>query len=236
MNLDNLFKWSGEVHIVNQRGEPVLDGGKPLVLYQRVVGDADLSEARTHALMCSRVLRKALRDIGSQEYNALIPDTSTLDRETKVDNILNLRFLVYRDEAIRNLIPPRKPVEPEVGSPLEMYEEYSAAEKEYSNKVDAEVRKSITEIVARERQKLSERSEQEIDKDFEAEVVDALCRAEMVNEFNRYSAYLGTFNDKKFKARAFASYEEFSNASSALIKQILEAYLSIEVDSETLKN
>ena len=234
--LDNLFKWQGELEIKDNKGEVVLVNAKPLIVYQRVVGDAELIRARKQALRASGSLRRELRDKTSDSHIAMIPDYEALDDETLSRMILLSESLDIRTQAIALADKPKEPKEPDSDATLEQQEIYEAAVEAHTKAIDEAVQEKTKELADKRLEELKDISREKCVKIFMTTVVDSLCRSEMLRVFNSWCAYLGTYKSRRMKARAFSNYAAFDNASPELKNQILDSYIGLELGGEDLKN
>jgi len=235
-NLETLFRWKGELRIKDSSGEPVIVDNKPLVLYQRVVGDADINEVRKQALKASAKLRKELRDASSDAHLALIPDYEELDDDTLRNMVVLADAVNLRTTALETTNRPPEPLEPDSDASLEEQEKYEAALREHATALEKAVKDKTQELMDERRAELEKLDRESLVDIFIKTVIDSLCRAEMMQTFNSWCAYLGTYKDKKMKKRAFDSYAAFDNAAAELKQQIISGYLSLEMSGEDLKN
>jgi len=236
MNLNDLFKWTGELTITGRDGEPVMVRTKPLVLYQRVVGDSDLGLARKMALKASRGLRKELNDESTNSYAAMVPDHADIEDGVLVNMVILASSPEIRSQAIKEADRPREPMEPEGDASLEVQEEYESDLDEFKALTNKAIDKKVAEIVQAKSEELSKLPRENLVKMFLESTVRSICQAEMLRTFNSWCAYLGTFKDRKYSTRAFASYDEFDNSATELKSQVLSGYLMLEIAGEDLKN
>ena len=234
--LDTLFKWQGELEIKDGKGEVVLVNDKPLIVYQRVVGDAELIRARKQALKASGSLRRELRDKTSDSHIAMIPDYEALDDETLSRMILLSEALDIRTQAISLAEKPKEPKELDSDATLEQQEEYEAALEAHSKAIEKAVQEKSKQLADKRIEELEEVQREKLVKIFMTTVVDSLCRSEMLRVFNSWCAYLGTYKSKRMKTLAFSNYAAFDNASPELKNQILDSYIGLELGGEDLKN
>ena len=57
-----------------------------------------------------------------------------------------------------------------------------------------------------------------------------------VTELNDQKGYRGTYDDKECRVHSFDSVEDFKAAHSILKSQIINAYLSVEMGTDEIKN
>lgn len=236
MDLNQLFKWKGELIIKDKKGEPVTTGKRTLTLHQRVLGDADLTVVRKKALKASRKLRRELLDPDSEAHLAMIPEYETMDDNILRNAVILSEALEIRRVAMDTAIKPKEPKELVVGASLEEQEDYEDALEKYRDDLNTAINERSTEIMERRSEELSELDRDALVSAYTKGMSNALCRTEMVNEYNSWCAYLGTFSDKATKKRAFKSFQDFDNAAPELKGQVINGYLQLEVEGGDLKN
>ena len=236
MKLEELFRWTGELEIRNDRDEPIMVNDKPLILYQRVVGDADITTARKQALKASSILRKNLHNNSSDDHLAAMPNYSAMDNETLARLAVLSEAMTIRNQATKLIADIKEPVEPDYEASLEEQEKYEATVSEYTKEREAAIETKSTELAEKRLEELKELERKKLVDIFLRTAIDSLCRNEMLSTFNSWCAYLGTYKDKNMKTRAFSSYEKFNNSASELKRQIIDGYINIELGGEDLKN
>jgi len=234
--LDSLFKWHKELTIKDRSGNSVEINGKPVVVYQRVVGDFEISEARKQALSASRLLRQKLRDPDTPEHNALFPDFNEMDNETIINGIILAEAFSIRNEAEKTYKKPRKPVQPGSDADLEEQENYEVALEKYDDKVEKAIVERTKELIEQKKEELSSKSRQELIDIFTGALINSLCQTEMVRTFNEWCTYLGTYKNKTMTQRAFPSFAAFANSATQLKGQLIDSYLALEIGGKELKN
>jgi len=236
MDLENLFKFTRELPILNEKGEQVVIGKKKLVLYQRIIGDAELTTARKKALKASRILRKELATSESENAQALIPDYNEVDDDTLVRMIILADSLDIRRLANSRAQKPKEPKKLKSDASLEQQEEYEHAMEEWPKKVSEAIDKEITSIIELRTAELNKLDRDAKLKLFIESTIEGLCRTEMLRIFNSWCTYLGTYADKPMTQRAFKSFPSFDNASSELKEQVIRGYVELDISGEDLKN
>ena len=236
MDLSTLFRWTGELEVLGRDGEPVMSRNRPLILYQRIIGDADVTIARKHALKASRDLRRLLKDRKSDSYAALVPDYTEMDDTVLRNSVILSEALELRQRALDTIERPRKPLELTSDATLEDRENYLTETEEYDKMVDDLLNEKFEQLAKTRKEQL-----EQLDKDtlvdlFLVSIVESLCRAEMLRIFNTWCAYLGTYSNKQMNKRAFKSYHNFDNAASELKSLVIGGYMRLEIEGETLKN
>jgi len=226
--IEDLFKWSGEL-IITDDMDNVIE-----VLYQRVIGDADMQKARVAALRDSRLLRQALQDPTSDEALANLPLKGEVEQEEMVSTIILSRYHRYRAQAELR-VQERKVKELRSDADLEEQEEYiadvEAAELEYEGRLTEEMHK----LAEKDRERLMAMDYNELLDIHKEELIKFLCSVKMMATFDQMSAYLGTYEDQEFKQRRFRSFDEFDNLATPVKDLIVRKYKQLVMDAEDLK-
>ena len=236
MSIEELFKWKGSLEIKDRHGKPVIIGKKPLVLHQRVIGDAELTIARKHALKASRSLRKELHSDTSISYATYIPDYDETDDTTLRQMVVFAEAVSLRRRALNTAKQPRKVDSLHSEATLEEQEEYEAAIEAYDEAVKKAIDDKLIELTKLREKELKKEARPALVSYFIAAAVDTACQTEMLRVYNEWCAYLGTYKDKRMLQRAFAEYKTFNNLASDLKAQILKGYIVLEIGGEDLKN
>lgn len=234
MKLENLFKWQSSFEVKDENGKVVMDGDKPLTLYQRVVGDAELSEARKNALYASRKLRKELKNEASRDHAILLPDYEDMNKQELQNAIILTDSTQLRRRAEEQADLPKYPTKPKDDS-LEAQEEYQVAIDEYDDKRKEAIDKEVENLIKQRQESLKELTKDELQDLFIESVIRTMARSRMLEEFNKWCAYFGTYEDKAMNRRAFKSFETFDNAAPELKRQILDNYIDLEFSGGELK-
>jgi hypothetical protein len=228
-NISKLFKWTRKIDIKD--GDKILD-----TVYMRLVGDADYQEARGMALRYSRDLRIKMRKIDSEEYKSNFSDIDSLTKDELGMGITIGELSDYRDEALMHIVekdPPELPDNPT----LEQQEEHEVKLTEIRNKRI----KDIADFI----DKKAEEKKVELDKIEDTaklkelyvhSVINVKCTEEFTRVFREYQVYKGTHKDSGLKDLAFDSFEEFNDSAPQLKSQLLNAYITLELTGEELKN
>jgi len=236
MDLQQLFRWTQELEILGENGDVVVLNGKPLVLYQRVIGDADLAIARKHALKASRILRGKLRDKETDEHLALLPSYGDAPDQVLRNMALYTEALDLRRRALDIAEQPRKPTTLHSEASLEDQEDYEAAMDKYYEDKEAAVTEKMRELTSARDKELQGLSKEALVEQFLSSAITSLCQTEMLNVFNSWCTYMGTYRDKKMKIHAFSDYDNFNNSAPELKSQVIAGYLRLEVGGGSLKN
>jgi hypothetical protein len=228
LDFSKLFLYKHKLEIIDSSGEVV---GK---VYQRILNDADLEYARAQALRASGQFRAKLREDGSEENFAYLSSIYDLIHDEMVAHIL-IQELSARRERLQTEIPPRVPPKPEPDASLEQQEEYLAK----MDKVEIEWIEAINERLEKEleqrRKELSLLQDDDLRLILKRAMINRLCNLRMVNVFQSYCAYLGTYADSKCKINQFDSFEEFEQAPSEVIGQLVDGYFKLGLDAAEIK-
>lgn len=211
-----------------------LKDDKTLPVYMRVIGDAELNQARVFALRESASLRKKLRTENSDEALAYLPDLDAIDKDDLVKVILASSYNDIIREA-NNEVKFNLPTEPKSTASLEEQEEY----QEQVDNFDAEYNKLLTnkieELVKIEEERLQKLSIEQLRKEAINKVINQLCELRMVERFQAMCTYFGTYRDPNYKERMFKSFDQFDNLPKSIKEQLTKFYNQLELDEVTLK-
>ena len=235
MDLQQLFRWTRELEILDGDGEVVVLNGKPLILYQRVIGDADLGVARKQGLKASKALRGNLRDKTTDEHIAMLPAYSDAPEQILRNMALYAEALDLRRRAMDMAEEPRKPVKLHSEATLEEQENYDTAMDKYYEDKEELITKKMKELTTAREAELQALSKEALVEQFLNSAINSICQRQMLDTFNSWCAYLGTYRGKRMKARAFNDYGSFDNSAPELKGQITAGYLSLEIGGESIK-
>ena len=235
MDLQQLFRWTRELEVLDGNSEVVVLNGKPLVLYQRVIGDADLGIARKNGLKASKTLRAALRDKETDEHIAMLPAYGDAPNHILRNMALYAEALDLRRRAMDIAEQPRKPVKLHSEATLEEQENYEAAMDKYYVDKEELVTEKMKELTTAREAELQTLSKEALIEQFLNSAINSICQRQMLDVFNSWCAYLGTYRGKRMKARAFDNYKSFDNSAPELKSQIIAGYLSLEITGESIK-
>jgi rRNA-processing protein FCF1 len=235
MNLENLFKWDKVLTIKDEDGEVVKIDDEPVILYQRVIGDADLEKARREALRASKRLRKKLKKQNTIEHETMLPDYEEFSNEELKNAIVIAEVADLRQRARNQAQLPTYPSKPDSNASLEAQEAYQEELDTYDKRVEEAVMQELNKLIEQRKKELKGLHKDTLTEVFESSVIDSLCRAEMLEVFNLWQAYLGTFKDEQMTQKAFSSFEAFDNAASHLKQQVVNGYIDLELDGSELK-
>lgn len=208
--------------------------GRKITIYLRLVGDAEINRARVYALRKSAELRKKLRDKNSDEYIAFIPDFDIITKEELLGGILTLAVKDLTNDAIKEVKIPL-PVEPTSDASLEEQEKYQEEIDNYPILREELIRNYVKEKLQALEDRYKKLSKENLYDIYVKEAVNQLCEMEMISAFREMSAYFGSYKDKNYKTRLVNTFEEFQNLPSNIKTEIIQEYLSLEIDGEVLK-
>jgi len=227
VDISRLFHYSQEFKLK-------LKGEKEFTVYLRVVGDAELNQARVFALRESAVLRKKLKDKESSEHLAYIPDLEPIPKEDLIKAIVLLRVPDITRQITRetrfNL-----PIEPLSTASLEDQEEY----QEEIDNFDDDLQTKIKEAVEKETKELEKTLKtwtiERLQSEYINYTINQLCEFTMVERFKAMVTYLSIYRDNKFKQRLFKSFDEFDNLPKEIKDQFIKFYDTLEINEDNLK-
>jgi hypothetical protein len=228
INISKLFTWGKKFEISDNNGQRLSD------IFIRIVGDEDLNKSRVYALRKSAEIRKKLKEIDSDERLAFIPEKTLEDKELYVENIVlsKMRDLASRATSELQFNIPK---EPDSTATLEEQEEYQKLLDEFPQKREDQIRDSIKAELEKEREKISEKSLDDIFSEYERILISQVCETEMISKFRDMCVFFGCYSDRNFKNKFFDSIEEFQNIPTDIKSQLLEFYSELEINSEDLK-
>ncbi len=228
VSLAKLFNWGRKFEITDKYGNPATD------VYIRLVGDAELNQARVKAIRASRELREKLKDQNSDERMVFMPDFDEMTDEAIAELITLQKVREFVQEANREVDLPL-PIEPHTDAPLERQEEYQKLVDEYPQKrqetLNAYVIGRANELTAQ----LKNENRTYLVKECERQIISARCEEEMIKKFSEYCAFFGTYKDEEFKIRYFEDIDEFENLPTEIQQQFISGYQSLDINVTELK-
>lgn len=228
VDLSKLFLWNKEIEIRDDGGNIVK------VVWMRLVGDADLNRARVISLRESAKMRESLKTENSDEYIAYVAPLKFTSKENIIAGIKLLNMSDYMDEA-RTSVIIKFPVEPNSDASLEDQEKYQKTIDDFPIKWEKDLDKEIRKIDKRESTRLEEMDEEALKKEYVDRLINYICMTTMNDTFHSYCTFYGTYEDSKFRRRAFRSYDDYSNISSKVKKILEDAYKEVEIPVIELK-
>ena len=228
VDISKLFNWGTPVPMKDAFGNTIE------TIYVRLIGDADTNRARTYALRESATLRRKLREPGSDERLAYIPDWKSMRNAELVELVIQFKLREYVGKVTKNLLLPL-PVEPKSEDSLEKHEQYQNEVDQYPDTRENRLRDEIQKVVDSERKYLGSISKGELALEAENAIIAELCEQRMYNAFQAKVLTFATFKDEEYKIRYFNSAEVFENLLSDFKEQLFTAYNSININTENLK-
>lgn len=238
--LEGLFKWSHEVVLKDSMGEPITYKDestgelKPITVFQRVIGDAEVDLARQTALRASALKRKNLNNPANLDRMALIPEFAKLDKDSLIGVTVLNEITDFRAQASRELRFPF-PEELSGGASLKEQEQYQEAVDTYFTRREEAVVEKTRQLVETRTQELTKFSKKKLQQIYEEVSINGVCRDAMLITFNEFVTYLATYDTEEFTNKAFSSFAAFRNANTSVKSQLMEAYLQLELSGDQLK-
>jgi hypothetical protein len=231
VNISKLFDWGRVFEIVDPRDEDNI-----VLVYMKLLGDADLGRARTYAVRKSAEMRRKLKDLNSDERVAYI---RTIDEMT-LEELVNM-IIVFSGRELSNKvrttvkIPTPKP--PKSNSKLEKSEKFQKEVDEYPQKRAQAIADALSKEVDLLRQNLNKRGKEELYNMYVIALVDEFCEREAMVAFEDMQTYLGCYTDDTYKPDKlfFKEFEEFNNLEPSVKTQFKDAYRSIDIELSELK-
>jgi hypothetical protein len=229
VELEALFRWKHELPIFDHNGAEVMR------VYQRLVSDRGMEEARLFSLRKSRELRKALRDSNTDEYSALMENLEQAGKEGWVNTIMVNEFAATY-QAAEQEAQSKMPKPPAAEAELEEIEEYEHAVDEYNDKRQEEILKIVDKKHKARRKQLESFSDEDLMNKSKAAIENQICN-NLVNEIVlHYCTFLGTFEDENCRNSIFNTYKEFDELAPQVKEQLVKGYALLRVGPEELKN
>lgn len=237
VDISKLFGWGRVFEVVNPTNES--DG--VVLVYMKLLGDADLGRARVYAMRKSAELRRKLRDENSDERVAWVRSFDELEHK----DLVNL-IIVYSSREISNNarskvnVPTPKP--PKSNAKLEKTEKFQKEVDEYPTKKAKAIAEAIDKEVETLRKNLVGKSKEELYKQYIIALIDEFCEREAMVAFEDMQTFLGCYTDDTYKVRFFTdpetkqpSFDLFDNLEPTIKAQFKDAYRSIDIELSELK-
>lgn len=228
-DIRKLFLYEHEWEI--KRGEEVV--GK---VYQRILTDADVERARREALRESAILRKSLKNKDSDDYSIFVAPIFEAEREEIIAGIVVAETREIRERAHQKAKQEISfPLKPET-SDLEEQEKYQEKLDFYNTDITGRTLELLAELMVERTKELEkEKDDEKLRKIYISSVRSNLCSARMLEIYQLWAAYLGTYENKKCTKRLFNSFKDFRNTATELQQQLVDGYFFLEIDKITLK-
>jgi len=234
-SIQDLFKYKKQVDIKDDKGEVAA------TVWIRVLGDHDLSEAYRHGRIESAKTRKELRDTESDEYFAeiaVIEDGAKEDLIELIKQSLQSDFYAQAQSAIdREDIPKTEDFAIDPDAPtLEEQEKRDMAELQS----ELDYQKKIKEFTETKELELEERlntvEREQLVLEARKALTDLRALSAFIEEILDQKVFRGTYTDKECRIRAYKDKDEYMNQHSTVKFQLRNAYQSLELNPEELKN
>ncbi|MGQ9642360.1 MAG: hypothetical protein ACUVT3_00715 [Ignavibacterium sp.] len=208
--------------------------GEKIPIYMRVIGDAELNQARVFALRESRKFRKNLHLEDSDEALAYLPDLDSLTKEELIKSII----LSESNEIIReanNQVTINLPLEPKSTASLKEQEEYQEKVDNFDDEYNRLLTGKIEEITRNEEARLQRLDEEQLRQEAFNRMINQLCELRMLDRFQAMCTYFATYKDENYKERMFENFDQFDNLPKEVKEQLVRFYNKLEIDEATLK-
>lgn len=229
-DLVDLFRWNKQVDIKDK------DKNVVATVFIRLVGDIDYNQAQQHALLISRKLRKALKNTDSMEHQSLFLDIDDRNRDDLTLGVLLSEMSNFRDMAVAELGDIFKVSELSLNPTLEDKEQHQEAEEKLVQDKFDKIKSKMEEISNKRKLELEVLPTEDLKKLFIDSNINMKCIEEFSEAFRDYCVFAGTYKDQEFKTKVFIGFDDYRNTSPNLKKQLLDAYLELEISGEQLKN
>jgi len=233
VDISKIFGWGRVFEVVDPKDE---SGTAIVLVYMKLLGDADLGRARVYALRKSSEMRRKLKDENSDERVAWI---RSID-EVEIDDLVKLVILfsgreisqIAREKA---KLPIPKP--PKSNAKLEKLEKFQQDVDKYPEKRVKAIADAVEKEVAKLTKELRARSKEDLYREYVRLLVDEFCEREALQAFEEMQTYLGCYKDDSYKAdrRFFSDFEEFNNLEPTIKAQFKDAYRSLDIELSELK-
>lgn len=227
VDISSLFYHRKPVEVIGKNAEPI-------IFYMRLVGDAELQRARVKALRDSRKLRDELKNPDSDKHLAFIPNITDLSREQLIEVILLTRIKEISADVVDEIKVPF-PEELSSDATLEEQEEYQKKVDEYPLKREKIIKEEIVKRAAKEKEKLLEKNEEVLKKEYLLSLRNELCELELTKSFYDHVVFFSLYKDENYKVPLLSKYEDYENLPSEIKEQLLEEYRNLELGMDELK-
>ncbi len=229
VDISKIFDWGRVFEIIDPKDESVVT-----LVYMKLLGDADLSRARVHALRKSAQMRRKLLDKDSDERLAWI---RTIE-EVEVQDLLNLITLFSQRELsanVRNTIKLPTPKPPKSDAPLEKMEKFQKEVDEYPAKRQKLLADALHKEITKLQETLKDKPKEELYKEYVRLLIDEFCEREALGAFEDMQVFLGCYTDDTYKTKFFKDFDEFDNLEPNAKQMFKDAYRQIDIETSELK-
>lgn len=234
--LSDLLKFKKSIIVIDP-----LTNEELATAWVRVIGDDDLKEAYRFARIESAARRAALRDKNSPEYRDEISQLNEIPRESLYEIIASSREADYVAEASLMIERPDIPEITEVSTrpdapSLEDQERLDALIAEQTAEYNTKILDYLDTKRAELKAQLDGLSTEEVFALTGSQIANVEAMEVFVSELNDQKAFRGTYDDEACTKRSFETVEEFKGTHTQIKQQIIDAYRSLEISDDELKN
>lgn len=226
VDISKLFKWGMRMDLVTPQGN--------VVVWVKILGDADINRARIYALRKSAEMREKMLDLDSDERVAFIPVLDTTSKDKVVELMLTLQVREISEVATKDL-KIKYPKDLESTASLEEQEKYQAIVDNFPNYVTELTKKAVEKEVAKERKRLSKVSVEKLEELYTNTLIEHACETEMYSAFQDKTTYFACFKDDAYVLPLFADFEDYLNLPTEVKNTLSEFYGTLSIDMDALK-
>ena len=226
VDISKLFAWGASMDLVTPQGD--------VVVWMKILGDADVNRARIYALRKSAEMRAKMVDMDSDERVALIPVLDTSSKSKVVELMLTLRIREVSEVATKDL-KIVYPKELESIATLKEQEKYQAVVDNFPKYVDGLTKKAVEKGVAKERKRLNKMSMEELEELYTSTLIEHVCETEMYQAFQDKTTYFACFKDDAYILPLFANFEDYLNLPTQVKTTLSDFYGTLSMDMDSLK-
>jgi hypothetical protein len=220
--LQKLFKWKKHIQY------------EDVDFYLRIVGDQVVEDARHYALLESRKMRRDLRNPESDAFLIHLDPMKDLDD----DDLKAAIVIIAASDIMRDYTAATpKPITPPLGNnpSLEEQEQHELekeeAEKEYIENVQAYVEEWRVKFMAQ----LDRVTRENLEKQYAKYRTDRVCLDVFNRTFEDHLVAGSIYSDENYKERSF-TFDEFRSLPNDVREVFRDAYVSMSIDPDTIKN
>ena len=226
VDINMLFKWGTSMNLETPQGT--------VVVWLKLLGDADVNKARIFALRRSAEMRRKMADLESDERIALIPVLDTESKDKVVEVLLTLTVKAIADTA-NKAVEIKYPSDLKSSASLEEQEKYQQLVDDFPDYVAELHKKAMEKAVAKERKRLKRLSMEKLEVLYVTSLTDNASEAEMYRAFQDRSVWMACYQDENYILPMFAEFDDFINLPTEIKNQLVEFYGTLSIDIDTLK-
>lgn len=217
-----LFQWKSEIEVLG------------VTFYLKIVTDAVVEDARKHALLVSRRMRRNLRDPLTDEYLMHLDATKDLSDDELKSGLVNL---ASRDVARAWMnTNPKAPIDPLGDNPSqEEQEQYEAAKEQQETDYLNALQAHLETWQADYEKVMKKQSREQLEAMYRKLRTDRVCEELFGQEFEDYLLAHAIFADPEYKQRAF-TIEELSDLPTLVKTRFRDEYNVLSMSMDTIKN